>query len=628
MSKAFKILQNMKAHKHRLENITMNQRPSVNDRDAQKTNIESRKLELDDLCAKTDRERMDNLDVKQTAIEAHNNLKIPHSAPIAFDPPLEHSTESGFIPVPVAKSLDVSVPKPIESVSMKLNDPSCIDFNGIVIIIYSCSKNDKKSQLLYKLLINSIIDCNVKIYILNGNIDLVEDYKIIDEKIYLKCKDNYDGLYLKTKKLFKEIVNIFPNLNGVIKMDDDIYPNIYFITSMIKFLKNSNINFCGKVVVQIVCGKNAISYDHVSKCEEEQNKGGIELPACTYCSGPCYYVSKKGIKYFNKNCKDFFLEDIMVGLTFKDSIIKPLFYPTYYDDKSYIYQTNLQNFRDERQHDFLTFIKLHGGLGNQLFQIATGLNYCKKNNSLPILVYNQEWCTHFNINKSLNILFKNINKLSFNDFEKLDIRYGLIKPENNCLDAYKYFSLPGMNRIKNNVLLDGYFQNIQYFNDNFEEINNLIMNNDYINLIKKKYMNIENEYFIHIRRGDYVGNKLYEIDYDTYFSSALTILIQCNNKNNNKLRLNVLSNDIEYCKSYNVLNKFSSEIDIIFIECVDEIESFYLMTQCVGGILSNSSYSWWASYINNSDNKKFIIPKKWIDNKNIDMTFDKNVLTL
>jgi len=141
-------------------------------------------------------------------------------------------------------------------------------------------------------------------------------------------------------------------------------------------------------------------------------------------------------------------------------------------------------------------------------------------------------------------------------------------------------------------------------------------------------MGNENEYFIHIRRGDYVGNKLYEIDYDTYFSSAINTLI----KYNNKIKLNVLSNDIEYCKSYNVLNKFSSEIDITFIDCVDEIECFYLMTQCVGGILSNSSYSWWASYINNNNDKKFIIPKKWIFNEDIDididMAFNKNVLRL
>ena len=41
------------------------------------------------------------------------------------------------------------------------------------------------------------------------------------------------------------------------------------------------------------------------------------------------------------------------------------------------------------------------------------------------------------------------------------------------------------------VLLDGYFQNIQYFYDNLEEIKNLILDDDYIDSIKKKYMGIE-----------------------------------------------------------------------------------------------------------------------------------------
>lgn len=34
--------------------------------------------------------------------------------------------------------------------------------------------------------------------------------------------------------------------------------------------------------------------------------------------------------------------------------------------------------------------------------------------------------------------------------------------------------------------LDGYFQNIQYFYDNLEEIKNLILDDDYIDSIKKK----------------------------------------------------------------------------------------------------------------------------------------------
>ena len=86
-------------------------------------------------------------------------------------------------------------------------------FNGPVLIIYSCSKNDKKSQLLYKLL-SSITDSNIKIYILNGNIDLIEDYKIIHEKIYLKCKSqstkpSLKEFYLSVTVNFKNYICIF-----------------------------------------------------------------------------------------------------------------------------------------------------------------------------------------------------------------------------------------------------------------------------------------------------------------------------------------------------------------------------------------------------------------------------------
>ena len=230
-------------------------------------------------------------------------------------------------------------------------------FNGTIIIIYSCLKNKEKADILYNLLKNVITE-KIKLFIVTGNPNLNSEYSLNNNNLYLKCKDNYDSLYLKTKKLFKEIVEIFPHLKGLMKIDDDIYPNIDFIKNMIDSMENFNINYCGKVVVQRVFGPNAISYDHVSKCEEIQNQKGIELPECTYCSGPCYYVSKKGIKYFNKNCKDFFAEDIMVGLTFKNSIIKPIVYPTYYDDKSYIYQTNIQNFKNHNHHDYLTFVRL------------------------------------------------------------------------------------------------------------------------------------------------------------------------------------------------------------------------------------------------------------------------------
>jgi len=71
---------------------------------------------------------------------------------------------------------------------------------------------------------------DIKIHILNGDENLDREYLLKDEIIYVKCKDNYDSLYLKTPKLFKEIINIYPKVKGVLKIDDDIIPNNNFFT--------------------------------------------------------------------------------------------------------------------------------------------------------------------------------------------------------------------------------------------------------------------------------------------------------------------------------------------------------------------------------------------------------------
>ena len=101
-------------------------------------------------------------------------------------------------------------------------------------------------------------------------------------------------------------------------------------------------------------------------------------------------------------------------------------------------------------------------------------------------------------------------------------------------------------------------------------------------------------------------------------------MIKCDDE---KIKLHIISNEIEYCKSYDILNKYEDEIKLNFVEDFDEIETFHLMTLCKGGITSNSSYSWWGSYLNNNDDKKFIMPKQWLFKKNINMGF-KNILLL
>ena len=91
----------------------------------------------------------------------------------------------------------------------------------------------------------------------------------------------------------------------------------------------------------------------------------------------------------------------------------------------------------------------------------------------------------------------------------------------------------------------------------------------------------------------------------------------------------ILSDDIEFCKQFDIFNKFGMRRT--FIENETALNSLYIMTLCnFGGICSNSTFSWWGSYMNENPNKIVIFPDKWIENgrygKENDIYYENSVL--
>ncbi|MEC7838631.1 MAG: alpha-1,2-fucosyltransferase [Chlamydiota bacterium] len=79
------------------------------------------------------------------------------------------------------------------------------------------------------------------------------------------------------------------------------------------------------------------------------------------------------------------------------------------------------------------------------------------------------------------------------------------------------------------------------------------------------------------------------------------------------------SDDIAWCKK--TFSGLAS--NIIYIENNPHYLDFYLISQCKHQIITNSTFSWWAAYLNLNPNKIVVAPRRWFvprreyDNKEI-----------
>jgi hypothetical protein len=171
-------------------------------------------------------------------------------------------------------------------------------------------------------------------------------------------------------------------------------------------------------------------------------------------------------------------------------------------------------------------------------------------------------------------------------------------------------------KLPKNVLLNGYWQSEKYFLNIKEQLLNEITPN-YEFTLKGKFYHYEisksKAVSIHVRRGDYL-NMPSAIDFHgtcsmDYYKSAILKL----DEKFSDLKYFIFSDDINWCKS-----EFNFLKSPIFIEEEPEKKSsqdLFLMSYCKHNIIANSSYSWWAAWLNKSHSKLVIAPKKWFANK-------------
>jgi len=241
-------------------------------------------------------------------------------------------------------------------------------------------------------------------------------------------------------------------------------------------------------------------------------------------------------------------------------------------------------------------VKLQGGLCNYLFQIATAYAYAKKTGKECIFTTDDSVVVHKHLDNYKENILSNVEFLknyNFSGFKTLSE------------SGFNYAEIPNVN---NNIYLQGYYQSEKYFKEYLDDIKNMFKFPYYIfedvaEIALDSYgieMDIDNTCSIHVRRGDFLNypNHHPQQGIQYYMKAAKKIGMD-------KTFL-VFSDDIQWCKE-----NFPEMDNFIFIEGLKDYEDLLLMSLCKNNIICNSTFSWWAAWLNNNKEKIIIAPKKW-----------------
>ena len=271
-------------------------------------------------------------------------------------------------------------------------------------------------------------------------------------------------------------------------------------------------------------------------------------------------------------------------------------------------------------------VLLKGGLGNQMFQYALGraLSISNKTNLVLDTSYLDLEIKKItkrnydldvfgieinNINSNTPFIFKTFkNKILTNLFLMIRKVFRVKGQE------MSYNFNPEILNVGSDAYLSGYFQSYKYFEKYKDQIIKDFTFKNIPNNIEVLAGEISNtnSVCIHVRRGDYVGNKNHEVVNLDYYKKGIDIISQ-----KTKIeKIYVFSDDIAWCRS-----NLKFDFDTIFVgeEYVGYKDSghMYLMSKCRNFIIANSSFSWWAAWLAPRSDKMVICPKKWFGDSSI-----------
>ena len=280
-------------------------------------------------------------------------------------------------------------------------------------------------------------------------------------------------------------------------------------------------------------------------------------------------------------------------------------------------------------------MKLWGGLGNQLFQYALGYAlaktrgqelvldmdfYTEEANRKPLILQCQISCSAEKGASPYDFSIKAFqHNAYYRQYHKILKKLGIGSFRYACEVAPRYqedvFTMP----LKTCNYYDGYWQSPKYFEAYAEDIRRQFVPKELspkaIEL--RDILQNSSSVALHVRRGDYLSfprdpdpeDTMYLLE-KSYFEKAIEKI----NQLSPGVAIYCFSDDIPWCKK-ELVGPNIQYIERSYV--LSDFEEWHLMSLCKHQIVSNSTYSWWAAWLNSYSQKIVISPDRWFGNHDI-----------
>lgn len=252
-------------------------------------------------------------------------------------------------------------------------------------------------------------------------------------------------------------------------------------------------------------------------------------------------------------------------------------------------------------------VEIIGGIGNQLFSYVCGYCMAKENDALLYLDLDsfQNYFRAYKLDR-LNIAYDGIKRHLFPHRIRTIYRKYCLK--DNFVKEKWNFVFQNVFEPKRNgkVYLQGYWQSEKYciYENDIRNMFCLKKEDDIykLNQFKKKIENM-NTVAVHIRRGDYVTGKC-AIDMG-YYDMALEYM-----KENLENPIFIFfSDDISYViDRFNIIDTEEYKVIQDFSDINEDIVELFMMSYCNHHIIANSTFSWWAAWLNQNKEQIVLAP--------------------